>query len=110
MNITSMLALSPIGLVSMLATPLPSPGTAIEPMPAALETRFALSALPPAMREQATVFLLDPRQGYRLARRGTRRRGSRPMRSLSSPISAPFATCSVSRARSSDGAGGHTFS
>ncbi len=41
------------------------------PMPAQLETRFALSALPPALREGATVWLLDPAKGYRLSRQGT---------------------------------------
>jgi hypothetical protein len=40
-------------------------------MPGALETRFALSALPPALRDQAAVYLLDPAKGYRLARSGT---------------------------------------
>jgi hypothetical protein len=40
-------------------------------MPAKLETRFALSALPPAMRDQATVYLLDPKKGYQLSRQGT---------------------------------------
>jgi hypothetical protein len=43
---------------------------AIERMPAALETRYALSALPPAMRDQAAVYLLDPAKGYQLARKG----------------------------------------
>ena len=42
----------------------------IERMPPALETRYALSALPPAMRDQATVYLLDPATGYRLSRQG----------------------------------------
>jgi hypothetical protein len=46
-------------------------GTTIEQMPAKLETHFALSALPPAMRDQATVYLLDPNKGYRLSRQGT---------------------------------------
>ncbi len=46
-----------------------SPPT-VDPMPAALETQFALSALPPALREQATVYLFDPGKGYRLARQG----------------------------------------
>ncbi len=41
----------------------------LEPMPAGLETRFALSAAPPALRGQAGVQLLDPARGYRLARR-----------------------------------------
>lgn len=46
-------------------------GTTIEPMPAGLETRFALSAAPPRLRDQASVHLLDPATGYRLARQGT---------------------------------------
>ena len=45
--------------------------TVIEQMPAQLETQFALSALPPAMRNQATVYLLDPKKGYQLSRQGT---------------------------------------
>jgi hypothetical protein len=44
---------------------------AIEQMPAELEAQFALSALPPSLREQASVQLLDPEKGYRLARQGT---------------------------------------
>jgi len=40
-------------------------------MPAKLETQFALSALPPAMRDQATVYLLDLNKGYQLFRQGT---------------------------------------
>ena len=47
------------------------PETTIEQMPAKLETQFALSALPPALRDQATVFLLDPEKGYQLSRQGT---------------------------------------
>lgn len=49
------------------------PGTTIEAMPAQLETQFALSALPPALRDDATVYLLDPKSGYRVARQGTNR-------------------------------------
>jgi hypothetical protein len=45
--------------------------TTIEQMPAKLETQFALSAVPPALRDQAIVFLLDPKKGYQLARQGT---------------------------------------
>jgi hypothetical protein len=44
--------------------------TTIEHMPATLETQFALSALPPAMRDQATVYLLDLKKGYQLSRQG----------------------------------------
>ena len=45
--------------------------TTIERMPPKLETQYALSALPPAMRDQATVNLLDPKKGYQLSRQGT---------------------------------------
>ena len=45
--------------------------TTLDTMPGELETKFALSALPPALRSQATVYLLDPRKGYDLSKRGT---------------------------------------
>ena len=45
--------------------------TTIDQMPAQLETRYALSALPPALRDKASVYLLDPAKGYQLARQGT---------------------------------------
>jgi hypothetical protein len=45
--------------------------TTIEQMPAKLETQFALSALPRAMRDKASVFLLDPAKGYQLSQQGT---------------------------------------
>jgi hypothetical protein len=63
--------LTAISLVGMAATPGQASDTALEPMPAKLETRFALSAAPPTLREQATVYLLDPGKGYQLARKGT---------------------------------------
>ena len=47
------------------------PGTTIEQMPAKLEAQFALSALPRAMREKATVYLLDPTKGYQVSQQGT---------------------------------------
>jgi len=43
----------------------------LEKMPADLETDFALSALPPHLRDGATVYLLDPEKGYYIARKGT---------------------------------------
>jgi hypothetical protein len=46
-------------------------GWLIDKMPADLETDYALSALPPHLREGATVYLLDPKKGYYLARKGT---------------------------------------
>jgi len=45
--------------------------TKLEQMPELLETRFALSAAPPHLRDQATIFLLDPTKGYFLKRQGT---------------------------------------
>lgn len=45
--------------------------TTLDQMPPELETRFALSALPPTLRDKATVFLLDPRTGYTLSHQGT---------------------------------------
>ncbi|HTQ27277.1 MAG TPA: hypothetical protein VMI35_04080 [Puia sp.] len=43
----------------------------LDKMPADLETDYALSALPPNLRAGAAVYLLDPRKGYYLARKGT---------------------------------------
>src|ERR1700750_2954201 len=43
----------------------------LEKMPAALETDFALSALPPHLRAAATVYLLDPAKGYYVAQAGS---------------------------------------
>lgn len=61
--------------VSLLAAVTPSPGqateTTIEQMPPELETGMALSAVPPALRDQATVHLLDPAKGYHLSKQGT---------------------------------------
>lgn len=48
-----------------------APDTDLVAMPAALETRFALSAAPPALRDQASVYLLDPKTGYRLSHQGS---------------------------------------
>jgi len=48
-----------------------TPGTVIAAMPADLETRFALSALPRALRDEASVYLLDPDTGYRLTHEGS---------------------------------------
>ncbi len=43
----------------------------LEKMPVDLETDFALSALPPNLRDAATVYLLDPDTGYYISRQGT---------------------------------------
>jgi hypothetical protein len=47
------------------------PATAkLEQMPVALETEYALSALPTHLRGDASVYLLDPKKGLYLARKG----------------------------------------
>jgi len=71
MNIKLTLAVIAASVVGHSASPGQPTKTTIEQMPASLETRFALSALPPALRDQASVYLLDPRKGYQLSRRGT---------------------------------------
>ena len=43
----------------------------LEKMPVDLETAFALSSLPPHLRDAATVYLLDPEKGYYISRKGT---------------------------------------
>jgi len=48
-----------------------APETTLERMPDTLETQYALSGIPPRLRERATVYLLDPKKGYHLSRQGT---------------------------------------
>ncbi len=67
-HIRTIIRLSLIGISALLSQ---AAGTTIEQMPAKLETQYALSALPPAMRDHATVYLLDPKKGYQLSRQGT---------------------------------------
>ncbi|KIC94248.1 hypothetical protein [Flavihumibacter solisilvae] len=43
----------------------------IEPLPKDLEIRLALSALPPHLRDSATVYVLNPDRGFEIARKGT---------------------------------------
>jgi len=45
-------------------------GWKLEKMPVDLETDFALSSLPPYVRNDATIYLLDPEKGYYVARQG----------------------------------------
>jgi hypothetical protein len=46
-------------------------GDQLDKMPTALETDYALSALPPQLRPGATIYLLDPAKGYYVARKGS---------------------------------------
>ena len=43
----------------------------LDKMPVDLETDYALSALPPHLRNEATVYLLDPQKGYYVGRQGS---------------------------------------
>src|SRR5262245_14776349 len=65
------LAIITISLTRISARTSQATETTIEQMPATIETQFALSALPQAMRGQATVHRLDPKTGYQLSRQGT---------------------------------------
>lgn len=65
-----------LGVLLALAALPPRPGAArgdpaLVAMPERLEVRFALSALPPSLRDRAAVYVLDPARGYRLVRTGT---------------------------------------
>jgi hypothetical protein len=43
----------------------------IQPLPRDLEIQLALSALPPHLRDKATVYVLNPDKGFEVARKGT---------------------------------------
>ena len=43
----------------------------IEPLPRDLEVQLALSALPAHLRDNATVYVLNPEKGFEVARKGT---------------------------------------
>jgi hypothetical protein len=60
-----------IVLVSIRSFGQQSDSWKLERMPVDLETDFALSSLPPRLRDGATVYLLDPTKGYYRARQGT---------------------------------------
>src|SRR3954470_5060487 len=43
----------------------------IEALPRDLEIQLALSALPPHLRDSATVYVLNPDKGFEMARKGS---------------------------------------
>ena len=64
-----------VGLLFALTTGAEDEKTAlvmkkIEPLPQDLETQLALSALPPHLRNSATVYVLNPEKGFEVARTG----------------------------------------
>lgn len=72
MKIKWVAALAALGLAGMASADSTSANdTTLDAMPAKLETQFALSAVPPALRERASVYLLDPKQGYALSKQGS---------------------------------------
>ena len=71
MNFKYILVILTIALTAISARPSRATDATIEQMPAHLETRYALSALPPAIRDRATVYLLDPKTSYHRSRQGT---------------------------------------
>src|SRR5580693_5097772 len=48
-----------------------TPAWQLEKMPVDLETDYALSALPPHLRKDATVYLLDPTKGFYVGHQGS---------------------------------------
>jgi hypothetical protein len=61
-------------LFTLISTQSFAQGTAnwrLEKMPVDLETDYALSALPPHLRKDATVYLLDPEKGYYVGHQGS---------------------------------------
>ena len=66
-----LLALTAITFANVPAAAAETEKASLTPMPEALEVRLALSALPPALRDEATVHVLNPAKGYRPIRIGT---------------------------------------
>jgi hypothetical protein len=58
-------------LLSMIAGAENGPASRLDPLPRDLEIQLALSALPPHLRDNATVYVLNPAKGFEVARKGT---------------------------------------
>src|SRR6266566_2027308 len=58
-------------LFSLIAAAKNAPAKTIEPLPRDLEVQLALSARPPHLRDNATVYVLNPAKGFEVARKGT---------------------------------------
>jgi len=59
------------GIAGLLVSLGANPRNVIEPLPRDLEIQLALSALPPHLRDAATVYVLNPAKGFEVARPGT---------------------------------------
>jgi hypothetical protein len=60
-----------VGLLCALLAEAETVSNKIEPLPRDLEIQLALSALPPHLRDNATVYVLNPDKGFEVARKGT---------------------------------------
>lgn len=60
-----------VGQTRKIEDSVASPPVKLERMPEPLEIRFALSAAPPHLRDNATTYVLDPAKGYVLSHKGT---------------------------------------
>jgi hypothetical protein len=69
--VAALVAIAGTGAIAPSPSSARAPVTPLSPMPSELEARFALSALPMKLRGGASVYLLDPKSGYRRARAGT---------------------------------------
>src|SRR5262245_54017346 len=58
-------------VASLLISFIASANTKLEPLPRDLEIQLALSALPPHLRDNATVYVLNPEKGFEVAKKGT---------------------------------------
>ena len=58
-------------LFSLIANAQNKQSNKLEPLPRDLEIQLALSALPPHLRDGATVYVLNPDKGFEVARKGT---------------------------------------
>jgi hypothetical protein len=75
--VLTIITISLIGISASLSRSAPSSQATpkvtktIEPLPRDLEIQLALSALPPHLRDNATVYVLNPAKGFEVARKGT---------------------------------------
>jgi hypothetical protein len=66
-----LIAVSVLGPSTMASRQSPQARNTVEALPRDLEIQLALSALPRHLRDQATVYVLNPKKGFEVARQGT---------------------------------------
>jgi hypothetical protein len=70
-RIAMSLCLAFSGIANAHNTPAQKTTYKIDPLPRDLEIQLAVSALPPQLRSNATVYVLNPDMGFEVARKGT---------------------------------------